>query len=254
MFELPWDKLLLLAPFIFFAGFVDAIAGGGGIIAIPAFLASGLNPTLVLGTNKLSSAMGTIVSTTKYYRRVRMQWKRFAPVIIAALVGSALGAKLVIHIHPQFIKLLMVVVTPIVAFLVYRGKRFGAEDHSHTLKVSQMLRRCLVIALVIGFYDGFFGPGTGTFLALAFTRFARFDLLKATAYAKYINLSSNLAALVTFLFHGSVAVPLGLCLGLFGIAGHYIGAHLALKNGVRVIRPVIVCVLFGLLVKIVYDW
>jgi len=253
MANFPLEAFLFIAPFIFFAGFVDAIAGGGGMISIPAYLAAGVPPHLVLGTNKLSSAMGTCFSVRNYLRRVPVTFNFVAPIIAAALIGSALGAKLVLLIEPKWIKVLLLLALPVVAYLVYKAKRFGYEDLSHLYTMKQQRCRALTIAFIIGAYDGFFGPGTGTFLALAFTRFLKWDLLRATAYAKYINLSSNLAALATFLFSSVVAVPLGLALGVMSILGHTTGSLLALKRGASIIRPLTLLVLAALLCKIAWD-
>jgi uncharacterized membrane protein YfcA len=253
MHEISFWVWWILPLFIFFAGFVDAIAGGGGIIAIPAYLAAGINPSFVLGTNKLSSAMGTVVSTRNYYRRVQAPIKDFIPVILVSLFGSMLGAKTILLIDPNIIRILLLVIIPIVALTIYRHRSFGQQDQSLELTAGKILQRCMVIGLVIGYYDGFFGPGTGTFLALCFSRFVRFDLLKSSAYAKYINLSSNLAALATFMWAGKVRILLGIYLGLFGIVGHYLGSHLAIKNGSKVIRPVIFVVLTLLFAKVIYD-
>lgn len=252
--ELSPQLFLLLAPFIFFGGFVDAIAGGGGIITIPAYLAAGLPANLVLGTNKLSSSLGTIVSTYNYYLRVKGSLRQILPMLVAAIVGSATGARTVLLLDPGFIRWLLIGLIPLTAYLIYKNKKFGAIDNSHELPPEKLRLRLLCISFSIGFYDGFFGPGTGTFLALAFTRFARFDLIKATAYAKYINLTSNLAALVVFLSKSTVAIPLGLALGIVGILGHYLGSKAALHKGQKFIRPMIIVVLAGLMVKVVLDY
>lgn len=253
MLELSWSALAILAPLIFLAGFVDAIAGGGGIIAVPAYLAAGLNPAFILGTNKLSSCIGTFVSTANYYRRVHAPIRPFLPYICMALIGSAFGARTVLLIDPKIIKIMLLVAIPFVAVAVYRQKKFGHQDDSQQLSAATIFKRCTVIALVLGFYDGFFGPGVGTFFALCFTRFVRFDLLKATAYAKYMNLASNFAALLTFLIAGKVQILLGVMLGAFSLLGHFIGSRLAIKNGSRVIRPVIVIVLILLFLKVIFD-
>lgn len=242
----------IIAPFIFLGGFVDAVAGGGGLITVPAYLAAGLPAHWVLGTNKLSSAMGTVVSTYKYSRRMQISLQQIIPVLLLTIMGAALGARVVLLLNPAWIRWIMLLVIPLVAILVYKNKKFGHVDLSQQYSKKELLLRLMSIAMVLGFYDGFFGPGTGTFLALAFCRIAKFDLLKATAYAKYINLTSNVAALVTFLWQDSVHIYLGLSLGIFGIAGHYLGSHLALRKGPALIRPLIVVVLIGLLAKIAY--
>ena len=251
--EFSWTWFGWLAPFIFFGGFVDAMAGGGGLITVPAYLAAGVPTSLVLGTNKLSSSIGTLVSTYNYYRRVPVALGKLLPLILATILAAACGARAVMWVEPQWVRTMMLLAIPCVAFLVYKNKKFGHADHSNQYSRKQLLCRLMGIAMVVGFYDGFFGPGTGTFLALGFSRIAKFDLLKSTAYAKYINLTSNIAALATFLYGGVVHVSLGLALGIFGIAGHYMGSRMAIKHGPQLIRPMIVLVLCGLLFKVAYD-
>jgi hypothetical protein len=245
--------LWFAAPFIFLAGFIDAIAGGGGLIAVPAYLAAGLHPGLVLGTNKLSSALGTLVSAANYYRRFPFPLHHIAPLIVSALLGSALGARVVVTLDPWWIKIFLLVAVPVVAFFVWRGQIWLAPHSTTQLPGHTFIIRGVIIALFIGFYDGCFGPGTGTFLALALARFCRLELMSATAYAKYINLCSNFAALVTFLSHDAVHLGLGLSLGVLSIGGHFVGSKLALRNGARIIRPLILLVLLLLFGKIIVD-
>ena len=246
--------VLYLAPFIFFAGIVDSVAGGGGLITVPAYLAFGLHPSLVLGTNKLPSAIGTTVSSFNYVRHSNFDITFFIPLVVATCFGSVCGAKIVSLIDPAFIRLFLFIVIPCVTVLLQKSKRFGSNDQSSQFTAQALKKRGSAIGLGVGFYDGFFGPGTGTFFALSLTRFLHFDLLKATTYARCLNLTSNLAALVTFLWLGKVHVALGLCLAVFGIAGHYLGSRLAIKKGVRIIKPLLISVLIGLMAKVAYDF
>ncbi|MEK7383164.1 MAG: TSUP family transporter [Elusimicrobiota bacterium] len=250
---LPPSSFLLLGACVFLAGAVDALAGGGGLITLPAYLAAGLPPALILGTNKLASSIGTAVSTLRYQRALKLSLRPFLPVIAMALVGSWLGARLALHVDPSWIRPLLLAALPVVAWLSWSRKDFGAEDHSRHLSAEERRRRGLLVALPIGAYDGFFGPGTGTFFALALVRWGRHDLLQATARAKVLNLASNLAALTAFAWAGRLHWGLGLSMSALSVAGHWVGSHLGIRDGVRVIRPMVVLVCAGLFAKILFD-
>lgn len=254
---MPGDFSLLefsaLGALIFLAGFIDAIAGGGGLISLPAYLASGLSPALLLGTNKLSSSIGTVASALRYLRGGKFPIGPFLPVIAVALAASAAGARLALHLKPESIRVLLLVALPIVAATVLTRKKFGHEDSTGRWSAGELALRSSAAALPIGCYDGFFGPGTGTFFAVAFSRFCGYDLVQATTGAKILNLSTNLAALATFLLAGQVDIRLGAAMGVLSVAGHYAGATLAVKKGARAIRPMIALVCAGLFLKILAD-
>jgi uncharacterized membrane protein YfcA len=246
-------QLLLLSLFVFFAGIVDALAGGGGLITLPAYLAAGLSPALVLGTNKLASSIGTVGASVHYHWKQRHPLRALAPALAAAVAGSYLGARLNLLLDPALIKPLLLLALPLVAFFVYSKHSFGRADRSGELTHDQRLGRSVGVALPIGAYDGFIGPGTGTFFALALSRACRYDLLGATARAKYLNLATNIAALAAFLAAGRVRLGLGLAMGGVSLAGNLVGSHLGLKKGAEVIRPVVILVLAGLFIKLGLD-
>ncbi|MCR4295977.1 MAG: TSUP family transporter [Elusimicrobia bacterium] len=242
-----------LGACVFFAGIVDALAGGGGLITLPAYLAVGLNPALVLGTNKLSSCLGTIVSTVSYHRALKFSIRDFLPVIAASTIGSWLGARGAILVDPSWIRPMLLMALPVVAWLVWSKKDFGSVDESGRLSAAERARRGVIVAAPIGAYDGFFGPGTGTFFAIAFARWGRHDLLGATARAKILNLVSNLSALGAFMWAGRLDWELGLSMSVLSIAGHWVGAHLGVKRGAALIRPVVALVCAGLFAKVLFD-
>lgn len=248
----------IVCPLVFLAGFVDAIAGGGGLISLPAYIIAGVPAHMALGTNKLASSMGTTVSTARYLKNGYLKGKIMIQIAVlacaASLVGSTAGAHLSLLVKEEVIEGMMIVVLPIVAFYVLRNKNMGDVTTKEPLSDRSMLIIALVAALVIGAYDGFYGPGTGTFLILVLTGLARMDVRKASALTKVINLSSNVAALATFLLNGTVNYPLGLVAGLFCVAGHYIGSGLVVHNGQRIVRPVILLVLAILLIKILINY
>ena len=246
-------QLLVLASLVFLAGVLDSLAGGGGLITLPAYLAVGLPPALVLGTNKCASSIGTVASVVRYFRTLSLDRRAAIPMVVAALIGSAAGSGLALLLDPHWIRPLMLCVLPFVAYSVLSKHHFGLEDRSHELAPEALRGRSLAVAFPIGAYDGFFGPGTGTFLALGFARFCRYDLMHATGYAKAVNLASNVAALVSFLLAGRVNYFIGLTMGVVSIAGHLVGAHLGLKRGASAIRPAIALICAGLFAKIAFD-
>ena len=244
---------LPLALLVFLAGFVDAIAGGGGLITLPAYLAHGLSPLLLLGTNKLSSSMGTLVAAARFLKEARFKADFLFIVIFLATLGALLGARTITLVPPEMIRYILIVALPPAAILLVSQRAFGLVDTSAAFSANSLLARAGAISFFISFYDGLLGPGTGTFLALAFARLCRFDLLRSTALAKLLNLTSNLASLAAFLYFGRVNVALGLGMGLAGMAGNYAGSHLALKKGAWVIRPMLLVICASLLLKIVWD-
>lgn len=244
--------MLFLSACVFFAGVVDALAGGGGLITLPAYLAAGVNPALVLGTNKLSSCLGTIVSTVRYHRALKFSIKDFLPVIAASMIGSWIGARVALLVDPSWLRPLLLAALPAVAWAVWSKKDFGSADESRLLGHREAIRRGVLVAAPIGAYDGFFGPGTGTFFAIAFARWGRHDLLGATARAKILNLVSNLGALGAFIWAGRLDWKLGLSMSLLSVGGHWVGSHLGVKRPAS-IRPVVVLVCAMLFGKVLFD-
>ncbi len=242
-----------LTALVFLAGFVDAIAGGGGLITLPAYLAHGLSPALLLGTNKLSSSMGTTVAAARFLKEARLRADLLFILVALAAAGSFAGARAIALVPPETVRYLLIVLLPPVAVFLAARRRFGLSDTSSRFSEGALLSRSGGISFGVSFYDGLLGPGTGTFLALAFARFCGYDLLRATALAKLLNLVSNLSALAAFLWLGRVDVKLGLAMGLAGMAGNWAGSHLALKKGAWVIRPMLLLVSASLLVKVAWD-
>lgn len=246
------EALGLLGALVFFAGVVDALAGGGGLITLPAYLAAGLPPALLLGTNKLSSSIGTVASAARYWRQLRIPLGPFLPVVAAVLAGSWAGARLTMLLDPSWLRPLLLVALPLVGVAVY-GHREPIEARGRRPRGPETTPATLAVGVGVGAYDGFFGPGTGTFFALGLARFCGHDLLGATARAKLLNLSSNVAALAAFLAAGRVHLPLGLLMGAVSVLGHTVGAQLGLRRGAQMIRPAIVAVCAGLFVKLAFD-
>lgn len=243
---------LILCPLVFVAGFIDAIAGGGGLITVPAYLMIGLPSHNAVATNKLSSTMGCIVATTKYALNGYINWKNALFCVLITLGGAYIGSNLVLLIPENIFGIIFVIVLPFIAAYVLTHKSFETDKEKYSPRKTLIL--CMVIAFFIGMYDGFYGPGTGTFLMLTLTGIARLTLNEAAGTTKAINLTSNMTSLAVFLYNGKVLLFMGLVAGLFSIAGNFLGARTFTKNGAKIARPVIICVLVILFVKIILEF
>lgn len=242
--------VLLVCLGVFFAGFVDAIAGGGGIISVPIYLiAFNRLPTYyTLGTNKLSSCLGTALSTARFIHSGLVDWGLFAPAMVLSVIGSIGGTWLQHHTPDVILKYLLLAVLPVVAFFTLQSHQWPDEPGT----IDPKIRRAIIwtAALLIGCYDGYYGPGTGTLLMIVFIRLAKLDTRHAAGGVKIINLCSNIGGLTTALLSGYVLIGVGLIASLASMAGHYLGAGLAIKNGSKIVRPAVITVLILLTLKI----
>ena len=253
LFPMPMtvQMVIIVIVGVFLASFVDGVAGGGGIISVPTYLIAGLPAHLALGTNKLSSCIGTAVSAGRFIKGGYVDWKLGVPSIVLALAGAHLGTRLQLALDERYLKWLLLVVLPIVAVVVLRQRTFPEERG----EMPETRRAAIVLAasLIVGAYDGFYGPGTGTFLILIYCNFAKMDLRTASGNVKLVNLASNIGALVTSFLSGKVFIVLGLIGAVASIAGHYIGSGMAIKNGAKIVKPVILVVLALLAVKVITE-
>ena len=239
--DLTLKMALIVAVGVFFASFMDAIAGGGGIISVPTYLLAGLPAHYALGTNKLSAGLGSLASTGRYIKNGYVDWKLGIPGIVMSLVGSHFGTKLQLMVPEKYLQYLLLLVLPVVAFVVLRQRQ---------LPEAQMAIVC-VSTFFIGAYDGFYGPGSGTFFLLVFCNLAKMDVRTASGNVKLVNLASNIGALITSLMSGKVFIVLGLIGTVTSFAGHFLGAGLAIKNGSKIVKPTVIVVLILLAVKVV---
>lgn len=246
-------QYIIVCPLVFLAGFIDAIAGGGGLISLPAYMLSGIPVHFAIGTNKLSSSMGTTIATYRYAKNGYIKLKLAACSALCALIGSSLGAMIALKIDDLYFKILMLVILPATAFYVMRKCNLEVNQDTKTSASPKTYLICMLIASIIGVYDGFYGPGAGTFLLLLLTGIAHLDLNISAGTTKAINLSSNVAALITFMINGKVLLILGLVAGFFSIAGNYIGAGYFSKSGTKIVQPVIIIVLMIFFIKILFD-
>lgn len=245
-------EYLIVWPLCFIAGYVDAIAGGGGLISLPAYIFAGLPVHNAIGTNKLSSSMGTLLATIRYAINGYMVRTFVALAVPCALFGSWAGSNIALATDDTAFKFIMLVILPFVAFFVLKTKDLDAFSKT-AIPHSRALALTGVIACAVGVYDGFYGPGTGTFLMLLLTALAHQDVRTAAGTTKAINLSTNLAALVVFLVNGVVLLPLGLSAGAFNIVGNYLGTRSFAKKGSSIARPIILVVIALFTVKLIAD-
>ncbi len=248
--EITWQMYLIVCPLAFLAGFVDSVAGGGGLISLPAYYLAGLPPVLAAGTNKLSASIGTIAASARFIRSKKVDWWVAVLAAVAAIPGSWLGTTILQHIPEQTIRIMMIAAIPLVALVVLRKR-----DSMEKQRVPDSLFRPVsaAIGFVVGFYDGLVGPGTGTFLILLFTMLLGVEAVMASGTAKLVNLSSNLSSLFTLLASGQVLIGLGIPVAAFAVAGNYLGASMTIKKGTGFIRGLLMVVLVLLLAKMVVD-
>lgn len=246
--SLEMKHFLIICPLAFIAGIIDAIAGGGGLITLPAYMLAGLPPHFAIGTNKLGAGLGTAVALGKYMKDGYVRLRQAVVCIVCALAGSAAGAGLGMLVDDEIFGFIMILVLPVVAFYVLKEKDFDKKREVYTAK--KMICLCIPVAFGVGVYDGFYGAGTGTFFLLLLTGVVHMNLREANGMTKISNLATNIAAFTVYLMNGRVLWTLGLAAGVFGIAGNYIGAAVFEKGGSRIVKPVMLIVLTTFFIKI----
>ncbi len=232
------------------AGFVDSIAGGGGLITLPVLLSLGVQPQHALGTNKLQSTFGSASAAAHYAAAKTVALRDCVRGFTFTLAGAALGAIVVQQVDPSFLKRAIPVLLILVAGYLLIKPSLGTQDvHPH------MARGWfdLLFGLILGFYDGFFGPGTGTFWAMAYMVGLGFNMTRATSYTKVMNFASNLGSLVFFLMGRKVYWVMGLTMGVGQLLGARLGAQMVIVRGTRLIRPIFLAVVMALTIKLLYD-
>lgn len=248
------EMLLVVCPLVFFASFVDAIAGGGGLISLPAYLLTGMPAHMAIGSNKFSAAVGTAISTARFIRSGNLHLQIALQTAVIAFIGSALGAQLALHVSDHYLRIIMMVLLPCVAvFVLFNRRQMGDESRFEQFSRRRIWGGMLGAGLLIGMYDGFFGPGTGTFLILSFTTVLGFDLKRACGNTKIVNLTTNIAALLMFILAGQIHYAVAIPATAFSVLGNWLGSGLAIKNGAKFIRPVMFAVLCLLLIRLTYD-
>ncbi len=250
--EFELSVIVLLCVAFFVAGFIDSIAGGGGLITLPSLLFAGIPPQLALGTNKLASSFGTGTAVFNFLINKKMLWKVLAAGIAFSLIGSFIGSKTILLLNPDLVGKIIIFLLPIgiVATLIPRK---GKTNDNNISKFDYWVK-IPIICLIIGFYDGFFGPGTGSFLTLAFFFLTRMKLIQATANAKVFNFMSNIGSLVAFLIGGKVLFLIAIPLAISNMAGNFFGSKLAIKKGEGIIRFFLILAFALLLASLVWKY
>lgn len=246
--------LLLLAFFAFLAGFIDAAVGGGGLIQLPALLIQFHDtpvPTL-FGTNKIAALSGTSVAAYQYSKRIRYNIKLLLIISLFAFSASYLGAKVVSHVNVHTLKPIILVILILIAIYTFSKKELG-HVQTKTLSLSKQLIYGSLIGVIVGFYDGFFGPGTGSFLVLGFVVVLGFEFVTASAYAKVINCMTNVSALFVFVRQGNYLLSIAVLMSVSNVMGNLIGSRLALKKGNSYIRILFLIIVTLMIARYGYD-
>lgn len=246
--------ILLIAVLAFVAGFMDAIVGGGGLIQVPALLLAfpAIPLPVLFGTNKIAALAGTLTATFKYARRIRFDVPVLLVIAACCFASSFTGARLISHLDSNKLKPFILLVLIAIAIYTVFNKNLGALKSKDLTRKKQMLYGGL-IGLAVGFYDGFFGPGTGSFFILGFVVILGFEFVKASAYAKVVNCVTNLSALIVFISKGYFILPLAIVMTIFNMTGSYIGSHLALKKGNGFVRIMFLIIVTIMICRFGYD-
>jgi uncharacterized membrane protein YfcA len=248
--DLAPHLILLLAAAALFAGFVDAIAGGGGLITVPAMLIAGIPPLQTLGTNKVQSVFGAASATIAYARKGHVNLREQLPMALMAVIGGSLGAALATIVPGDVLRAIMPVL--LIAIALYFALKPNLGDIDKHRRITPLVFG-LTLVPAIGVYDGLFGPGTGSFYMLAFVSLAGFGMLKATAHTKLLNLGSNAGALIIFASFGATLWKIGLMMGVCQFLGAQVGSRLAMRTGAKLIKPLLVVVCIAFTIKLLAD-
>ncbi|AKM07910.1 TSUP family transporter [Pelagerythrobacter marensis] len=247
--ELTVEMIGFLVAVAFVAGTIDAIAGGGGLLTLPALLAVGASPAATIGTNKLQSTFGVATAVLTFARKGRIDFRRFAKPALAAFLGSAAGAFVLTRVDPTILSGLIPVL--LVAMAIYYALKPNLGDEDRHVRARPIL--LLAFAAVIGCYDGFFGPGAGSFYTTALIAVFGLGTINAIAHTKLLNFSSNLASLMVLLAAGEVMLVAGLLMAVASMAGAFLGAHSTMRFGTRAVRPLLIIMCLGLTANLLSD-
>jgi uncharacterized protein len=248
--EISYEILAILFLVAFSAGTIDTIAGGGGLITIPALLWAGLPPATALATNKLQSVFGTFTASFYFVKKGLVDLKEMKLMIFTAFIGSVIGSFTIMQIHPSFLAKFIPILLILIGIYFLLSKNAGTVER-HKLISTTLFTFSFV--LIIGFYDGFFGPGTGSFFTIAFIYFLGTTISKATAQTKVLNFMTNFGSFLFFCFYGNIFITIGIVMGLGQILGALLGARLVMLKGQKIIRPLIVIISFSMSFKLLLS-
>lgn len=246
--------LIILAIASLFAGFIDAIVGGGGLIQFPAFMILFPNASVptAFGTNKIAGLSGTSIAAVQYAKRIKFNWKLLVITALSSLVFSFIGAKLVSRIDVNILKPFIFFMLIGIAIYTFKKKDFGSYP---TKKITETRKHLFgfLLGIIIGFYDGFLGPGTGSFLVLGFVAFLGFEFLEASAYAKVINCVTNVSALYVFISQGNYILEIAIIMAVSNVIGSLIGSRMAILRGNAFVRKIFLFVVCIMIIRYGYD-
>lgn len=250
--EMDLSTILFLAVFGFIAAFIDSTVGGGGLVSLPALLGLGIPPYMALGTNKLAGTISSATSSITFIRSGKFDKKLMLILFPVSLVGAYFGAKTVLFVPQDLLKILVVIMMALIFVYTLFNKRFGQDSNFKGL-TRFSLGLGIPITFLIGFYDGFFGPGTGSFFVFLMVLLFGYDFVIAAGNGRILNLASNISALFVFALEGKVIFVTGLVMGVAMLLGASIGARVAIKTGVRYVRPLFLIVSIALMGKMIYE-
>ena len=250
---MPMDawQLAALAVVALVAGFIDSIAGGGGLLALPSLLLAGLDPVSALATNKLQGAFGTASATHRFWKQGLLKPRQHLPQVIAVFVGAIFGVLAVAYAPTRLLQAAMPPLLIIIAIYFALMPKLSVDGSKSKLPYAAF---AFTFAPAIGFYDGIFGPGTGSFFMVALVSLFGFGLIEATARTKLLNFTSNIAALLIFIWGGKIVWTIGLTMGVAQLIGAQLGASLVISNGAKIIRPLLVLVCLAMAIKLLLDY
>lgn len=248
---ISWLTFLIVLPLTFLGGFIEAVSGGGALITLPAYMIAGLPTHYAIATNKLSAFMGLSLATFRFVKSGYVKWTRTVFCLITALIGGALGARLSLMLSDHYFKILMLFLLPATALYIMRSHALSEDKEE--LGPARTIITASIIALVTGIYDGFYGPGSGTFMILLLAGVAHLDIKEANATSKVINLVTCISSLTVFLMNGKVIIVLGLAAGVMHMAGTWFGTTYFEKGGVKAVKPLMITVIAIFFVKILVE-
>ncbi len=248
--EFGFDVLAILFAIAMFAGFIDAIAGGGGLLTVPALLSAGIPPAAALGTNKLQSTGGSLSASIYFIRKKSVDLKAIRLLIVMTFIGAASGAILVQNINVDALKIILPFLMFALGIYFLFSPSIGEEDRQQRISY---VAYAFTAALGLGFYDGVFGPGTGSFLTLSFILLLGFNLPKAVTHTKVLNFTSNIASLIFFILGGAIVWKVGFIMLIGQFIGGTLGARMVVTKGKKLIRPMLVTISFAMVTKMLYE-
>ena len=250
--EVTLSMYLIVLPLCFIAAVIDAIGGGGGLISLPAYMVAGLPTALASGSNKLSASFGTLIAAVKFLRSKKVLLVPSLCAVAGAIPGAYLGAELLSRTPENIMRLVILGVIPVMALVMILKRNAPEREYLELTKGKYLL--CALTGLLVGLYDGFCGPGTGTLLIMGFTWIVGMDTVTASGSAKIVNLSSNISSLISHAINGNILFALAVPAMLCAAAGGYIGSALAIKKGAKFVRIVMMCMMVVLVVKLFIDY